>query len=284
MDIHTELRGISLFSGICGIELGLKAAMPGYRTICYCENDPYCQKVIQSRIRSQELDDAPIWDDVTTFDGKQWRGVCDIITGGFPCQDISVAGKRAGIKRGTRSGLWFEFARIIEEVEPRFVFIENVRQLAKSGIDIVKKSLNEIGYHMEDPIIVSAADVGAPHRRARLFILAYPNRESDIGRPKPQLSVCDAARSRDEFAGSGDESPIRNPPQFAAAIFQKFAHSGITRERRSESPNSHWWSIEPDVGRVAYGVPQRVDKLRCLGNAVVHQQAEAAWKILTHTL
>ena len=190
------LSTISLFSGICGIELAGKKF--GARTVCYVERDPYAQGVIMSRIRSGELDDAPIWDDVTTFDGKPWKGKVDVITGGFPCQDLSVAGKRAGIY-GSRSGLWFEYARIIGEVRPRYVIVENVPGLVSSGgIGAVLGSLAKAGYDAEW-FNQFAYEIGAKMQREREFIVAFSNKEwrdgfngiqkiqEDVRRDRPQV-------------------------------------------------------------------------------------------------
>ncbi len=160
---------ISLFSGYGGIELGLSLALP-IKTLCYVENEPYCQRILLSRMRDGSIPIAPIWDDVKTFDGKRWAGQVDFITGGFPCQDISVAGKGAGIKDGARSGLWFEMLRIIGEIRPRYALMENVSALLGRGMDTVLGTLSEIGYDARWTT-VRASDVGAPHRRERVFIL-----------------------------------------------------------------------------------------------------------------
>ncbi len=119
------LTNISLFSGAGGLDLGAKL-VGGFRTVAYVEYDRYAQGVLMSRMRSGDLDDAPIFEDVRTFDGRSLAGSIAVVSGGFPCQDVSHAGKRAGLKEGTRSGLWSKFARIIREVGPRFVLVENV--------------------------------------------------------------------------------------------------------------------------------------------------------------
>ena len=119
---------MALFAGIGGIELGLKLAIPGYRTVCYVEREIYAAATLVARMEDEAICEAPVWSDVSTFDGKPWRGTVDLISGGFPCTDISLAGRGAGID-GAASGLWSEYARIIREVEPRFVFVENVPAL-----------------------------------------------------------------------------------------------------------------------------------------------------------
>ena len=171
MDIHTEL---SLFTGYAGFTLGLRLAGINSRTVCYVEQDPYCQSVIQNHIRNGHLDNAPIWDDIKTFDGRPWHGT-DLITAGFPCQPHSMAGKR---NLDDDRNLWPDTLRVISEVEPRFVLLENV-----PGINVgdagrsayggtVVGQLSELGYDAEWGTY-SAADAGAPHHRRRWWLLAH---------------------------------------------------------------------------------------------------------------
>lgn len=164
------LNGLDLFSGIGGISLALR---PWVRTIAYCENDRYCQAVLLSRQSMGELDRAPIWDDVRTLG----RGVLssvriDIIFGGFPCQDISAAGKGAGIVAGERSSLFVEILRLTKEIRPAFVFLENVPAIRTRGLGRVVSGLAGVGYDCRWTT-VSAAEVGAPHLRKRWFLLAH---------------------------------------------------------------------------------------------------------------
>ena len=163
------LNELGLFAGINGIGLGLERAGLSHPA-CFVEFDSYAQKVLAKR-----YPEVPIWDDVRTFDGKPWKGHIDIISGGFPCQDISVAGKGKGIQEGTRSGLWLEFKRIISEVRPRFAVIENVPMLTVRGGTGVIADLAEIGYNAEWSVI-SAKGVGGCHLRKRMFIVAYPEK------------------------------------------------------------------------------------------------------------
>jgi site-specific DNA-cytosine methylase len=166
------MNGLALFAGVGGLEIGLEIAVPGYRTVCAVERDAYAASVLVARMADKTLEEFPIWDDITTFSGKPWRGKVDIVSGGFPCQDISCAGKQAGIKEGTRSGLWSEFARIIGEVRPRYAFIENVAALASGGLDRVLADLAALGFDAEW-LTLAAGEVGAPHKRERVFILAF---------------------------------------------------------------------------------------------------------------
>ena len=162
------MRELALFAGAGGGILG--GLLIGWRTVCAVEIDSYARSVLLARQRDGILQPFPIWDDVRTFNGKPWRGRVDIVSGGFPCQDISCAGKGAGLD-GERSGLWSEFARIIREVRPRFVFIENSPALVVRGLDRVLADLAAMGLDAEWGVI-SAADVGAPHLRERIWIVA----------------------------------------------------------------------------------------------------------------
>ena len=140
------LTNLSLFSGAGGLDLGAKL-VGGFKTVAYVEYDRYAQGVLMSRMRSKELDDAPIFEDVRTFDGRRLCGSVDVVSGGFPCQDLSVAGKRAGIIKGEKSGLWREFARIIREVRPGYCLLENVPGLLIDGaLGVVLGDLATMGY------------------------------------------------------------------------------------------------------------------------------------------
>lgn len=142
----------------------------GWRTVCAVEIDAYCRSVLLARQRDGILEPFPIWDDVRTFDGNQWRGGVDVVSGGFPCQDISAAGKGAGID-GERSGLWVEMARIIREVRPRFAFVENSPMLTSRGLGTVLGDLASMGFDARWGVL-GADDCGAPHQRKRIWIVA----------------------------------------------------------------------------------------------------------------
>jgi DNA (cytosine-5)-methyltransferase 1 len=207
----------------------------------------------------------------------------DVICGGFPCQDISHAGKRAGIG-GERSGLWGEYARIIRELRPDYVIVENVGALLVRGIDVVLRDLAEIGYDAEWDII-SAAAVGAPHLRERVWIVAYP---SEPGTDRGERIALDDGRdgqgrgsesgrgrgdggNEDDVAHANEQGLERSGAEWSAPERQvAIGHTGPSSARSS----AVHWEVEPDVGRVAHGVPRRVDRLRGLGNAVVPQVVE----------
>lgn len=164
------LLGLSLCSGAGGLDLGLAIACPGYRAMGYVERDAYAAAILVARMEDAALDHAPVWDDIATFDGRPWRGTMDIVTAGYPCQPFSVAGKRRGTDDPRH--LWPHVARIIGECKPSFVFLENVAHHLRLGFPEVATGLVDMGYRLAAGLF-TAAEVGAPHRRERLFILAH---------------------------------------------------------------------------------------------------------------
>ena len=276
----------SLFAGIGGFDLGLERA--GMTCRWQVENDPYCQRVL-----AKHWPDVGQWDDVRTFPPaptNEWP--VDLICGGFPCQDVSDAGNKTGIG-GSRSGLWFEFARIIGILRPRFVLVENVTGLLVRGMDRVLGGLAACGYDAEWEVL-AASDVGAPHIRERVFVVAYSQCDQlrvesrGLGRahwkgeavagdngPHGYLADSAVARSRRLPVRPGESREETIDPDGEGAFFS--ANEGIFgrhEEGRPRLERCEWWSAEPSVGRMANGVPKRVDRLRCLGNAVVPQVAE----------
>jgi DNA (cytosine-5)-methyltransferase 1 len=194
------MNELALFAGAGGGILGGK--LLGWRTICAVEWMPYPASILCARQNDKALESFPIWDDVQTFDGRPWRGIVDVISGGFPCQDISVAGKGAGIE-GERSSMWGHMARIIDEVRPRFVFVENSPMLVSRGLDKVLGDLTQIGYDARWTIM-GASDVGAPHQRKRFWMVAHTRHGSgwDFGaaqtrhHPPPQWAAYPNTLSR----------------------------------------------------------------------------------------
>jgi DNA (cytosine-5)-methyltransferase 1 len=162
------MNELALFAGAGGGILGGK--LLGWRTVCAVEWEPYPASVLVARQNDGFLPPFPIWDDVQTFDGKPWRGIVDVVSGGFPCQDISSAGRGAGID-GERSGMWREMARIIHEVQPRFAFVENSPMLTSRGLGTVLGDLASMGFDARWGVL-GAADVGANHQRDRIWIIA----------------------------------------------------------------------------------------------------------------
>lgn len=170
------MNELALFAGAGGGILGGK--LLGWRTVCAVEVEPYARDVLLARQRDGIFDRFPVWDDVRTFDAPPWRGIVDVVSGGFPCQDISVAGSGAGLG-GYRSGLWREMARIIGEVRPEYAFIENSPALVTRGLDRVLCDLAALGFNVAWRVL-SAADLGAPHLRERIWIVGR-NVDNAIG-------------------------------------------------------------------------------------------------------
>jgi DNA (cytosine-5)-methyltransferase 1 len=169
VDTHS-FRVLSLCAGIGGIDLGLSLALPAARTVCYVENEATaCEKLV-ARIEDGALDDAPVWTDLRTFNGRKWRGLVHCVSGGYPCQPFSCAGKQRGAKDPRH--LWPHVARIIREVQPEWVFLENVANHLRIGFREVARELRAMGYRVEAGLF-SATEVGAPHLRKRLFVLAH---------------------------------------------------------------------------------------------------------------
>ena len=268
----------SLFAGIGGFDLA--ARWMGWQTAWYSEIEPYA-----CRVMARHFPEAINHGDIRSIRGEAVEPV-DILCGGFPCQDISVAGKGAGLA-GERSGLWSEYARLIEEIRPCYVVAENVSALRSRGLDEVLRSLDEIGYDAEWHCI-PAAYVGAPHRRDRTWIVAYPNASGgglsghDGRRPEDQYPVvcphvADANCPRPQ--GHPRHGPhVCQPGRFGAGQNRPTGVQGLCGGGHAEE----WWDTEPAVGRVAYGVPARVDRLRCLGNAIVPQVAHMIFQAIAH--
>lgn len=269
------LRVLDLFSGIGGFSLGLERA--GMRTVAFCEIEPYCRAVLR-----KHWPEVPIFEDVRDLHAFD-VGPVDLICGGFPCQDISTAGRGAGLS-GARSGLWSEYRRLIEEIRPRWVVIENVSALRARGLDTVLGEVATLGYDAEWHCIPAAA-VGAPHRRDRVWIVAHAERIPSGHRPGGIGDLAGAAssgqgegnqRQRDGNAALDCRTDVADArgPRLSQRLRQEIERRSVWEEGDAAAEGG-WWAVEPAVGRVANGVPSRVDRLRALGNAVVPQVVEA---------
>jgi len=230
-----KLKVLDLFSGIGGFSYGLDH-LQGFETVAFCEIDKFCQKVLK-----KHYPNVPIFEDIKKLTCKETE--YDVICGGFPCQDISVAGLKKGITNETRSGLWFEYKRIIKEVKPRWIIIENVRNLLNNGFATVLKDLHEIGFDAEWQVI-PARSVGAPHLRERVWIVAY----------------------------------LPNPNNFR--FWPSFTTKEEKSEwwTKATSGFSDRWEVEPSICRVDDGLPSELDKdrasrVKALGNSIVPQIA-----------
>lgn len=241
------MNELALFAGSGGGILG--GHLLGWRTVCAVEWEEYPASVLCARQNDGLLPPFPIWDDVQTFDGKHWKGIVDVISGGFPCQDISAAGKGAGID-GERSGMWKEMVRIIGEVQPEFVFVENSPMLTTRGLGTVLGDLAAMGFNAEWGVL-GAADIGGNHNRKRIWIVA-----------QQKTAVADA--------NNGDRG-------------------GECRRVRSEENRKKEWDLcsvfnQPEPLRMVDGVAARMDRLKAVGNGQVPQVAAIAWEILRNRL
>ncbi len=168
---------LSLCAGVGGLDLGLRVAQPNARTVCFVEIEAYAAAILATRMEQDALDQAPIWTDLRTFDGNPWRGLVDCITAGYPCQPFSVAGKQLGDKDPRH--LWPDVFRVVREIDPPLCFFENVPGHLRLGFQQVHDDLRSLGYRVKAGLF-TAEEVGASHKRERLFILAY--RESVFGK------------------------------------------------------------------------------------------------------
>nr|WP_249262208.1 DNA cytosine methyltransferase [Leptospira alexanderi] len=279
---------MALFAGAGGSVLGGK--LLGWRTVCAVEIDPYCIAQLIQRQNDKILPYFPIWDDICTFNGTGWRGIIDVVSGGFPCQGISAAGKGRGLD-DERSGLWKEMFRVIREIGPEIVWLENSPLLTRRGIERVLRDLASMGY---DAIwgVLGADDVGAPHIRKRIWILAYSMRErtgdksGSFSLPgRLSTSVADSNGFRKQQSQGGFEEVRRRTGNSGEKISDSKGEFGIgTESSRPQNgfTNTSWWSVEPDVGRVAHGVAHRMDRLRAIGNGQVPAVVRLAWEMLNN--
>jgi len=293
---QSSLNELALFAGAGGGILGGK--LLGWRTVCAVEWEPYPASVLCARQNDGLLPPFPIWDDVQTFDGKPWRGIVDVVSGGFPCQDISAAGKGAGID-GERSGMWREMARIIHEVRPRFVFVENSPMLTSRGLGTVLGDLASMGFDARWGVL-GADDIGANHQRDRIWIAArnVANTKSIRNRRNTRKF-----QEKDEQQTQERQKKWVQQPDYASEIFfdrkeitnatserlegrRQIREQEISRLRSSGAygQNDSWWASEPSVGRVVDGVAARMDRLKAIGNGQVPLCAATAWRILNQEI
>ena len=287
-----RLRALELFSGIGGFSIGLERAGLAH-PVGFVEIDPFCQRVL-----AKHWPDVPIHGDVTTREFIE--GEADVITGGFPCQDVSLAGKRAGLS-GARSGLYRHVIRAIRVVRPKFAILENVAALLSGWMGDVLGDLAEVGYDAEWHCIPASA-VGAPHQRDRVWIIANPRSEQHESSCPPlsgtlaeELSRAYLANAPRERCGETRELRHIEQEEWFASGSEALADSDCSHaqggvDRRSDAQERSGsikrqaglcgfgergaWTVEPDIRRVAHGVPSRSHRLRQLGNAVVPQVVE----------
>ena len=290
------MNELALFAGAGGGILG--GHLLGWRTVCAVEWEPYPASVLCARQNDGFLPPFPIWDDVQTFDGRPWQGIAQVVSGGFPCQDISVAGKGDGLE-GKRSSMWKEMSRIIGEVRPQYVFVENSPMLIVRGLGTVLGNLSEMGYDCKWGII-SASNVGANHQRERIWIVGNTNNygysstevftsieQRSNNSEKRQKQTCEFERSSEQheklayssYKGLQGCERIRDKQKKDGGRI-KGTYGTTAKCSPTYGTSSNWWESEPNVGRVADGVASRVDRLKAIGNGQVPLCAAKAWRIL----
>jgi DNA (cytosine-5)-methyltransferase 1 len=249
------MNELALFAGAGGGILG--GHLLGWRTVCAVEWEPYPASVLAARQNDGFLPPFPIWDDVQTFDGKPWRGIVDVVSGGFPCQDISAAGGGAGIE-GERSGMWREMARIICEVRPKFVFVENSPMLTSRGLGRVLGDLAKMGFDARWGVL-GAADVGGPHQRDRIWIVA-----------NSRSNRLDVTVNRNHF--------LRKRTIYS---HQQNNRKNIWNEAQCCVSFDDWKSYATQFLGMDDGLANRVDRLKAIGNGQVSEVARRSWEELS---
>lgn len=287
-----ETRGLSLCAGVGGLDLGLHIAISEYRTVGYVERNAFAASALVARMADQTLADAPVWDDLRSFDGRPWRDRVHIVSAGYPCQPFTLSGLRRGADDPRH--LWPEVARVVEEVAPPLVFFENVPGHLSLGFQDVAGELQDMGYRVAARV-VSAAEVGASHTRERLFILGHADREG-IWQPRlhPALTGGPGLQDRPEPGRQPDGAEEPGAELDAAA-----PASGCGGLAGGELPLfppepgclAEWREtlrarpdLEPGIQRLADGVATRLDRSAAAGNGVVPLAAASAFIALLGAL
>jgi DNA (cytosine-5)-methyltransferase 1 len=263
-----------LFAGAGG---GLLADLIlGHTPVVAVEWEPYPCQVLRERAAEGWFPELRVWEgDVRLFDPSEYTGQVDCIHAGFPCQDISVAGKQAGVGEGTRSGLYREVLRIAGAVRPRYIFLENVAAIKSNGLEQVVKDLAIMGYDSRW-LCIRASDVGAPHHRDRWFLLS--DSKSKLGNgSNDNARVSMESCSASEF---GNNSWQNNMADSNITQCERNERTERVQQEYTDIIGASWWKTEPNVGRVVDGVAARVDKLKAIGNGQVPLQVATAFTIL----
>jgi DNA (cytosine-5)-methyltransferase 1 len=271
------LRLLDTFSGIGGFSYAAEHIVGGFETVAFVEREPYCQRIL-----SKHWPNVPIYGDITTFNPKPYSA--DVICGGFPCQDISTTGKQAGIKKGTRSGLFYELMRVIRLVRPQFVVLENVAAILANGLDTVLGELAQAGFDAEWACIPASA-VGACHQRDRWWLVAYASdaKWREISPERCSKERPERVQGRQEIPSrpaellAPSDAPNANcqrqQQQQLAAIADQSGQTCWSDATRRLNPDWRCYLSQPVLRRGDDGLSGRVDRLKALGNAVVPQVA-----------
>ena len=282
-----KIKLLDTFSGIGGFSYAAEKLVGGFETTQFVENDSYCQKVL-----NKHWPNVPIHDDIRTFTAEPFQ--YDVVCGGFPCQDISTAGRGKGITEETRSGLFFELMRVIRMVRPKYVVMENVAAILNNGLDIVLAELSEAGFDAEWAII-PASSVGACHKRSRWWLVAYSNDNGSSSAKKCRLDDKASNRTQkrkdksSQLEGSCESSNsgfIQSSSEFTNSYSKGVERRKFTIPKKLQNAAYTWQSNTPHLSpewqsyvsesvlcRGDDGLRNRVDRLRALGNSVVPQCA-----------
>ena len=276
-----KLKHLDLFSGIGGFSLGLEAT-GGFETVAFCDYDSYCQKILR-----KHWPWVTIYDDIKELNHEKLNSnghtKIDIITGGYPCQPFSVAGRQQGEK--DPSHVWPEYFRLIKELRPTWVIGENVSGHVKLGLDTVLENLESEGYSART-FSISASSIGANHQRERIWIVANSGCSWGSGSEFQRKNENEIKKENANQFERSSSSSQSNMVYSDSERLEKWESIGENFSQEYQTLiGADWWSIEPDVGRVANGVPKRVDRLKSLGNSLVpHIPYYIGMSILQNTL
>lgn len=255
------MNGVALCAGYGGLELGIERFLPGSRTVCYVEGECFAVQHLVKKMEEGSLDAAPIWSNVKTFDGKPWRGKVDWISGGFPCQPYSTAGKQLG--EADPRDLWPDFVRIIGEVRPGFLFLENVPNIVKMRLDSIVLDLDQLGYDAAW-CVVAASDVGAPHRRRRWFCMAVLRNSNSDGCGRMDKNKASSQR-------------IVSPRKMEGDQFENFGNNDSNskccrRDENEQCSPEREFDIERVRGEMAHADDQRMGPCKSRTNRSSDQE------------
>ncbi|MFB2553325.1 DNA cytosine methyltransferase [Ensifer soli] len=298
MALHSpssDLRGIALCAGVGGLELGLHIAEPGYRTVCFVEREVFPAVTLVARMEDKALDHAPVWDDVTTFDGRPWRGKVHLLTGGYPCQPFSFSGLRRG--EDDPRHLWPHIRRIIRELDPEWCFFENVEGHLSLGAASVIADLRGMGFAVKAGLF-SALETGASHIRRRLFIVAHADEITgrQSGRPDAVRQGMEGQlrpRQGREPSGTWTGCADLDVELSADDRVRSATDGGLQLPLYPPSPHQFdcWAEIlarrpdlQPELFGLDDGMADRMDRCEAAGNGVVSLVAAYAWRTLKNAL
>lgn len=261
------IRVLELCAGYGGFSLGLRLTGRATRTVCMVEREAYAAALLAKAMGEGRLDPCPIWSDLCTFDARAWRGAVDLVTAGFPCQPFSLAGKQLG--EADERWIWPDIARIVDECRPGLVFLENV---VLDAFRRPRADLEDLGYRVRPALRVSASDVGAPHRRDRWFVLGVLADAVCAGLETSRVQVGPGEEHAEPSDGGADAADANDQGQQQP--------QGLEPDERGRAGDCGWWQARADVRRVSDECPDRVDRLRMLGNGVLPLAVAVAFDAL----